>query len=306
MSTKWSTEKMPDLTDQVVLVTGANSGIGFEAAKAFALKGAQTILACRNMEKAEIALNKLLNTIPNAKAEILELDLASLKSVQDFAEKIKKAYERLDILVNNAGIMMVPYGLTEDGFERQMGTNHLGHFALTGHLLELLKETPNARIVNVSSIAHRGGAMDFDDLLYENGTVYNPQAAYGRSKLANLLFTYELQRRFESLQLDIKALAAHPGVSNTNLANHITSAFLFNLMKPVMGILLQSAAMGALPTLRAATDPAAAGGTYYGPGGFREIGGYPVVVQSNQASHNIEDAKKLWQHSENLTGIQYL
>ncbi|MCP5094557.1 MAG: SDR family NAD(P)-dependent oxidoreductase [Chloroflexi bacterium] len=299
----WTTANMPDLAGKVIIVTGANSGIGFEAAKEFARKGAQTILACRSMDKAQVALAEIQAEIPNASAEIMQLDLASLASVRQFAAAFKEKYDELDVLVNNAGIMMVPYGTTEDGFERQFGTNHLGHFALTGLLLDLLVSTPNARVVNVSSTGHRAGRMDFDNLMYVDGDGYSPMRAYGRSKLANLLFTYELQRRFTAAGINAIATAAHPGGSNTNLGNHLGNQGVLKFFRPVVERLMQSAAMGALPTIRAATDPGAAGGDYFGPGGRMEQAGYPILVQSNAASHNVADAKQLWAVSEELTAV---
>jgi NAD(P)-dependent dehydrogenase (short-subunit alcohol dehydrogenase family) len=301
----WTTADMPDLTGKVIIVTGANSGIGFEAAKEFARKGAQTILACRSMAKAQTALNEIQAEIPDAPAEIMELDLASLDSVRQFAAAFKAKYDRLDVLVNNAGIMMVPYGTTEDGFERQFGTNHLVHFALTGLLIDLLLKTPSSRVVNVSSGGHRFGKMDFDNLMFEAGKGYSPMSAYGRSKLANLLFTYELQRRFEAAGATALSVAAHPGISRTNLTGHMEDRWYFKLFTPLMPLFLQSAAMGALPTLRAAVDANVTGGQYFGPDGAREQRGYPVPVESNEASHNEADAQKLWQVSEVLTGVQF-
>jgi NAD(P)-dependent dehydrogenase (short-subunit alcohol dehydrogenase family) len=209
------------------------------------------------------------------------------------------------VLVNNAGIMMVPYGRTADGFEQQFGTNHLGHFALTGLLFDRLTSTPGARVVNVSSGGHRFGTMDFDNLMFADGQGYTPMKAYGRSKLANLLFTYELQRRFEALGVPAQALAAHPGVSDTNLANHLLPGWAAPVLRPLLARLVQSATMGALPTLRAAVDPQAGGGDYFGPDGPSERGGYPVKVNSNEASHNLADAQKLWQVSEQLTGVSF-
>ena len=302
---KWTTNNIPDLSGKVVIVTGANSGIGYEAAKEFARKGAQTILACRSMDKAQAALAQIQSEIPNAPAEIMQLDLACLTSVRQFVAAFKAKYDRLDVLANNAGIMMVPYGTTEDGFERQFGTNHLGHFALTGLLLDLLKQTPGARVINVSSNGHRFGTLDFDNLMFEGGQGYSGTQAYGRSKLANLLFTYELQRHFEAAGIDAMALAAHPGGSNTNLANHMEDRWYFKVLMPVMAPLMQSPAMGALPTIRAAADPNAKGGEYYGPKGFMEQRGYPVPVQSNEASHNLADAQRLWTISEQLTGVTF-
>jgi NAD(P)-dependent dehydrogenase (short-subunit alcohol dehydrogenase family) len=208
-------------------------------------------------------------------------------------------------LVNNAGIMWVEYGKTVDGFERHFGTNHLGHFALTGLLMSLLANTPGARVVNVSSTGHRSGTMDFDNLMFEGGNGYGRHRAYGRSKLANLLFTYELQRRFEAHGVDAMATAAHPGASNTNLARYVQDLWYMRLLWPLLERMTQSAAMGALPTIRAAVDPTSKGGNFYGPGGSREMTGYPVIVQSSEASHREADARRLWQVSEQLTGIHY-
>jgi NAD(P)-dependent dehydrogenase (short-subunit alcohol dehydrogenase family) len=301
----WTTADIPDLTGKVIIVTGANSGIGFEAAKEFARKGAQTILACRNMEKAQAALAQIQAEIPDAKASVMHLDLANLASVHQFAETFKAKYDRLDVLLNNAGIMMAPYGTTEDGFEQQVGINHLGHFALTGLLIDRLLATPGARVVNVSSTAHRFGTLDFDNLLYEEGKGYTPLGAYGRSKLANLLFTYELQRRFEAASADAIAVAAHPGTSDTNLARYLEEHWAFDLFRPLMPHLSQSAAMGALPSLRAAVDPDVQGGQYFGPDGFMEVKGYPLVVQPSDAAYNEADARKLWDVSEQLTGVPF-
>lgn len=302
---QWTAADMPNLTGKVIIVTGGNSGIGFEAAKEFARKGATTILACRSMDKAQVALDQILAEIPNAQAEIMSLDLANLTSVRQFAADFQAKHGKLDILVNNAGIMMVPYGTTEDGFERQFGTNHLGHFALTGLLFDLLVKTPGSRVVNISSGAHQFGKMDFDNLMYEGGNEYSPMAAYGRSKLANLLFTYELQRRFNQLDSQALALAAHPGMSQSNLTAHMADRWYYKLLMPLMPLMLQSAAMGALPTIRAAVDPNVTGGQYYGPDHPKERSGYPVIVESNEDSHNEADARQLWQVSEQLTGVQF-
>jgi len=303
MSENWITKNMPDLTGKVIIVTGANSGIGFEAAKEFARKGAQTILACRSMDKARTALDRIKAEIPYALAEIIQLDLASLESVHNFVKEFKNRYNRLDVLVNNAGIMWVPYSRTVDGFESQFGTNHLSHFALTGLLVDLLLKTPNSRVVNVSSSGHRYGKMDFDNLMYEGGKNYSRYRAYGRSKLANLLFTYELQRRFEINGADAISVAAHPGSSDTDLGRHVENKWYFRLLRPLLYKMIQSAAMGALSMIRAAVDPDVKGGDYFGPGGFMEQKRYPVVVKSNDASHNEADARQLWEVSEQLTGV---
>lgn len=300
----WTHADIPDLTGKVIIITGANSGIGYEAALALARKGGRTILACRSVEKAQAALRQIQEHVPNALAEIMPLDLASLASIHAFVDAFNARYDRLDLLINNAGIMMVPYGTTDDGFERQFGTNHLGHFALTGLLIDRLLATPGARVVTISSGAHRMGSIDFNNLMDAGGKGYTPTRAYGRSKLANLLFTYELQRRFDALGADVKATAAHPGGSNTNLANHMDERLLFRLARPLLEIIMQPAAMGALPTLRAAVDPQAAGGAYFGPGGFSEIRGYPVPVESSAAARDVAVARRLWSVSEELTGVR--
>ena len=306
MTKKWTTQNMPDLTGKVMIVTGANNGIGFESAKEFARKGAEVILACRSMEKSEGAASAIHAEMPDAKLKPMVLDLSSLQSVRTFAVEFNAAYARLDVLLNNAGIMMVPYGKTEDGFERQLGVNHLGHFALTGLLFDGLHKTPKSRVVNVSSNAHRFGELDFDDLMFDNEDAYTPMKAYGNSKLSNMLFTYEMQRRLEERNADVIAVAAHPGISTTNLANHLAPAFLMKIVMPLFGWMMQSAAMGALPSIRAAVDPNVVGGQYFGPNGKNERKGYPIVVPSNEASHNEADARRLWQISEELTGVSFL
>jgi len=305
MTSNWTADRIPDSSDKVIIVTGANSGIGYEAAKEFARKGARTIMACRSMEKAEAALAVIQAEIPDAPVTIMKLDLASQASVHKFAEAFKAEYDRLDVLVNNAGIMWAPYSVTEDGFESHLATNHLGHFALTGLLIDLLLNTPGSRVVNVSSTGHRTGNMDFDNLMYEGGEGYQRQRVYGRSKLANLLFTYELQRRYEAIGADAIATAAHPGGSNTNLGYDVRDQWFAKLANPLIDRMIQGADMGALPTIRAAVDPQAKGGEYYGPDGFMQQGGYPIVVQSSKASHNLGDAQKLWQVSEELTGVTF-
>jgi len=305
MNENWTIENIPDLSGKIIIITGANSGIGFESAREFVRKGAEVIVASRNPEKAEQAIVKIREELPAANLKFIELDLANLASIRKFTEEFKLGYSRLDILLNNAGIMLVPFGKTVDGFERTVGTNYLGHFALTGQLLDRLSATPGARVVSVASNAHYAGEMDFNDLLFDNGG-YAPMKAYGRSKLANLLFTYELQRRFQSTGNEVIALAAHPGISATELANHLFFNLISWLIQPVMKLIFQSSAMGALPSLRAAVDPEAQGGQYYGPDGQGEKSGYPIVVDSNSASKNEEDASRLWDISEKLTGIKYL
>ena len=306
MSGNWTTANIPDLKGKVMIITGANSGIGYEAAKEFARKGAHVILACRNMDKAQAALAEIQAEIPDVPAEIMPLDLASQKSVHDFAEAFEAKYNRLDVLLNNAGIMAIPYARTEDGFEKQFGTNHLGHFALTGLLIDLLLKTPNSRVVNISSSAHRFGSMDFENLMFKDGKDYSRMRAYGRSKLANMLFTYELQRRFEAAGANAIAIAAHPGISDTNLASHFAAPWVFKMLMPLFGRMTQSATMGALSGIRAAVDQDVSGGEYFGPDGPGERKGYPVLVKSNEASHNESDARLLWEKSEELCKVSFL
>lgn len=305
MSENWTANNIPDLSGKIIIITGANSGIGFEAARELARKGAEVILASRDPIKADQAILRIKEEFPGAKLKFIELNLTSLESIRKFAEEFKLNYSRLDILLNNAGIMMVPEAKTEDGFERQLGTNHLGHFALTGLLIDNLVQTAGARVVNISSNAHYTGEIDFDNLFYDHGG-YSPMGAYSQSKLANLLFTYELQRRLDAQGAGTMALAAHPGISATGLADHFVNEHFTWLVSGVMKLIFQRAAMGALPGLRAAVDPNARGGEYYGPDGKGERSGYPVVVSSNPASHNLQDAKNLWDISEELTGVKYL
>jgi NAD(P)-dependent dehydrogenase (short-subunit alcohol dehydrogenase family) len=295
---KWNLDSIPDQTGRVAVVTGANTGIGFETAAALASKNAKVVLACRNREKAETALKKIHERSPDARLEVIELDLGSLASVGRFAETFRAGHDHLDMLINNAGVMVPPLGRTEDGFELQFGCNHLGHFALAGRLMDLLVATPGARVVTVSSAAHRQGKMDFDNLNAETG--YEKWPAYGQSKLANLLFTFELQRRLEQTGSDVIATAAHPGWTGTDLQRHSSLIGFFN------HFFAQSPPMGALPTLRAATDLEAEGGDYYGPKGFFEMRGYPVQVGTTDAAKNELDARRLWQVSEKLTGVSFL
>lgn len=301
----WTTSDMPDLTGKTIIVTGGNSGLGFESVKAFAQKGAEVVLTSRSVEKGEKAKAEILKVNSKASVELELLDMADLESIKNFSERIHQKYSQLDVLLNNAGIMMTPYFKTKDGFEGQIGTNHLGHFALTGLLLDLIKNTTGSRVVTVSSSAHKQGKMDFDNFLFENGKGYSPMKAYGRSKLANLLFTYELQRFFESNNINSISVAAHPGVSQTNLARHLEDKLFFKILYPVFKIMTQDAEKGALPQIRASVAPDVKGGEYYGPSGFYEMKGSPERVESNAASHNHKDAKKLWELSEKLTGVTF-
>ncbi|RLD59485.1 MAG: short-chain dehydrogenase [Bacteroidetes bacterium] len=300
----WTIERISDLSGKVIIVTGGNSGLGYESVKAFAMKGADMVLASRSMEKGEEARAEILKDVPDGKIEVMQLDLGDLESVKNFASEFKLGHKKLDVLLNNAGIMMTPYFTTKDGFEAQLGTNHLGHFALTGLMMDVILKTQGARIVNVSSGAHKSGEMDFSNLQYEDGIGYKPMKAYGRSKLSNLLFTYELQRKLEAAKKDTISVAAHPGVAMTNLARHLEGKFLYKILTPFFKMMAQDQAMGALPQIRASVDPDVKGSEYYGPDGKKEYKGYPVLVPSNEASHNLEDAAKLWEESERLTGVK--
>ena len=295
---KWTSDEMDDQAGRVAIVTGANSGIGLEAARALALKGATVILACRDTGRGAEAAAAILTDGTTVKLDVMALDLADLSSIRAFAGAFSERYERLDLLINNAGVMMPPATKTADGFELQFGTNHLGHFALTGLLLDKLRATEGSRVVNVASMAHRWGAIDFDDLQWERRR-YSKTAAYGQSKLANLLFTYELQRRFDAADAGSIAVAAHPGWTGTNLQR---TAGLFRALNPVFAM---KPWQGALPTLYAASSEKAGGGEYFGPDGFQEMRGYPRRVDSNGASHDEETARRLWAVSEELTGVEY-
>lgn len=303
----WSANDIPDLSGKTVVVTGGNSGIGYEAAVQFAAKGANTILACRDPKKASAAAEAILESHPDAGVGTMELDLASLASVESFAEAFRGGNDRLDILANNAGVMALPRRTTSDGFEMQLGTNHFGHFALTGQLLDLLLKTPDARVVTVSSTFHKPGKINFDDLDGERS--YFKWTAYAQSKLANLLFAYELQRRSEANRASLVSVGCHPGYASTNLQLAGPKMQGSSVSESAWGwinnIFAQSAEMGALPTLRAATDPDVAGGDYIGPSQMGEMWGPPIKVKSTSRSHDEEVAKKLWAISEDRTGVQY-
>ncbi|MGY2895919.1 oxidoreductase [Deinococcus sp. UYEF24] len=294
----WTAADVPDQTGRVAVVTGANSGIGFETAQVLAQHGATVILACRNKEKAEAAAGQIRALHPKGEVVVMALDLTDLNSVRAFADAFKASYDHLDLLVNNAGIMVPPLGRTAQGFESQFGVNHLGHFALTARLIERLEQTPGARVVSVSSIAHRSGQIDFADLNWRSRR-YIPMLAYGQSKLSNLLFTYELQRRLKAAGKNTLAVAAHPGWAATNLQGGSAGSQLANRL------FAQSQAMGALPTLHAATAPDVTGGEFDGPSGLLELGGNPERVRSNTRSYDENDARRLWEVSEELTGLTF-
>ena len=308
MATRWTVADVPDQSGRTVVVTGASSGLGLETARVLAARGATVVLACRDTGKAGRAAGQIRAQAGRADVRVVRLDLASLASVRETAGEIRATCARLDLLINNAGVMAVPYHRTEDGFEQTLATNHLGPFALTGLLLGRLLDTPGSRVVTVSSIGHRmgTGAMRFDDLQSERG--YRPWPAYYQSKLANLLFTYELQSRLAAAGAATIALAAHPGNARTDLWRH-TPWLTRTLYRPGLRALTfwfaQGAPAGALATLRAATDPAARGGEYYGPPGRLQYTGHPVRVESSARSHDRADARRLWEVSERLTGVSY-
>jgi len=298
----WTVADVPDQQGRTAVVTGANTGIGFEAAAVLAQRGAVTVLACRDTGKGDRAAARLRAATPKAAVSVVRLDLASLDSIREAAAQIQASHSRLDLLINNAGLMMPPHGTTADGFELQFGTNHLGHYALTGLLLDTMLPVPGSRVVTVSSNGHRAGRIDFADL--QSKRHYGRVSAYAQSKLANLMFTYELQQRLAAAGAPTIALAAHPGTSSTELVRHIPAA-LRTAYGVVEGMFSQSATMGALPTLRAATDPAARGGEYYGPSGFGQMMGYPVRVSSSRRSHDEAALKRLWAESARLTGVTF-
>jgi NAD(P)-dependent dehydrogenase (short-subunit alcohol dehydrogenase family) len=300
-SSAWTVSDIPDQTGRIAVVTGANSGLGLETTKALAASGASVVMAVRSPDRGQAAVDEIRADTPDADIELLRLDLASLESIRTAATELHDRHDRVDLLVNNAGVMYTPKQQTADGFEMQFGTNHLGHFAWTGLVIDRLLPVEGSRVVTVSSVGHRiRSRIDFDDLQAEEG--YNRVSAYGRSKLSNLLFTYELQRRLAAADTSTVALAAHPGGSDTELGRHIPGA---RWLTPLFRPMTQSAAMGALPTLRAATDPDAEGGQYYGPDGFMETRGDPVVVTSNERSHDVDTQRRLWAASEDLTGVTF-
>jgi NAD(P)-dependent dehydrogenase (short-subunit alcohol dehydrogenase family) len=294
---KWTERDIPDLQGRVAVVTGANTGLGFETARALAEHGAAVVLAVRDVAKGKQAAARMTGDVT-----VQELDLTSLESIRATTTELHGNHSRIDLLINNAGVMYPPKHTTRDGFELQFGTNHLGHFAFTGLLLDLLLPVPDSRVVTVSSVAHAvRAAIHFDDLQWERS--YSRIAAYGQSKLANLMFTYELQRRLMRHGTTI-AVAAHPGLANTDLMRNSPAAM--RVISPVIAPLMsQKPDMGALPTLRAATDPAVLGGQYYGPDGMGGYRGHPQVVASSPESYEVTIQQRLWAVSEDLTGVKF-
>ena len=304
MSQKWTSADVPDQSGRVAIVTGANSGIGYGAAAVLADKGAHVVLAVRNLEKGNDAKARIAAKSPNAAITVQELDLTSLDNIRKAADELRSAHQRIDLLINNAGVMYTDKAKTKDGFELQFGTNHLGHFALTGLLLDNMLGVDGSRVVTVSSVGHRIRArIHFEDLQLEHN--YDRVVAYGQSKLANLLFTYELARRLKLKGAPTIATAAHPGAADTDLLRNMPGGIRQVSQFVWSTFIAQNADMGAEPTLRAATDPAAQNAEYYGPGGFGEQRGHPKVVKSSAQSHDVDIQRRLWTVSEELTGVTY-
>lgn len=295
---KWTVKNIDKQDNRTVIITGSNSGIGFQTAKVLALKGAKVIMACRNADKSFKAMKKILRKYNQANLEFIHLDLASMESVKMFTEEFKKKNERLDILVNNAGVMATPYRKTHEGFEYQFGINHLGHFALTGHLIDTLMSTSGSRVVTVTSIAHFRGNMHFYDM--EGESWYNRMKGYRQSKLANLMFAYELQKRLRKSGSGTISMAAHPGIASTNIV------WLPFPVAQLKHLVLMRASKGALPVLMAATDRTIKGGEYIGPGGLWQSFGYPAIRKSSPQSYDKTIWKRLWRISEEMTGLNYL
>lgn len=294
---KWDSDNVPDQNGRVIVVTGSSSGIGFETARVLAEKGATVIIAVRNQQKGDAAVAKIKAGNDSADVSVMLLDLANLKSVKDFSTQFHEKYSRLDLLINNAGVMVPPYSKTSDGFELQFGTNHLGHFALTGLLMDLVLKTTDSRIVNVSSMAHKSGKINFDDLNWEERK-YSPWSAYGDSKIANLFFTFRLKDLLQDKNNKPIVAAAHPGWTATELQRNSGLASKMN------SFFAQDISMGALPTLYAAVGEDVKAGDYFGPSGFMEIKGYPKRVQATSLARDKDIAEKLWSVSEDLTGVK--
>ena len=306
MSNNWTAQDIPNQTGKIVVITGANSGLGYESSKTFAEKGATVVMAVRSMNKGEKAKSDILKANPQASLDLMKLDVGDLSSVHEFADAFKTKYDRLDILVNNAGVMAIPRQETADGFEMQLGVNHLGHFALTGLLIDVIVNTPNARIHNVTSSANYTGTINFDDLMGEQS--YGRWGAYGQSKLANVFFTFELQKRLSEAGYDTITNTSHPGVVYTNLqANSVAQsetkleALLYRIVEPIMA---QDISMGVLPMLYGMTAEDAKGGAFYGPRMFN-MRGYPAEKKANKQAYDAEARKRFWQISEELTGVNY-
>ena len=305
---RWTAAQIPSQAGKTMLITGANSGIGYQTALELARHGAHVLLGCRSASKGQAALERLKATISGASAEMVLLDVASLASVRAFAENFLARGTGLDVLINNAGVMALPTReMTEDGFERQFATNHLGHFALTGLLLPALKRVVAARVVSVASLAHRNGKVEWDNLQSERS--YDPMGAYNNTKLENLLFAKELDRRVKAAASTLVSVAAHPGVAKTSVFENgpgEKGGLRTKVMKLVVSVMAQDDAMGALPTEYAATASDVEGGDYIGPNGFGELKGYPIKVKPRANALDEGAAKRLWEVSEQLTGVRFL
>ncbi len=301
--TKWAATDIPDQQGRVAIVTGANSGLGLVTATELARAGATVVLAAREPQKADRARAQIASEVPSAKLDPGTLDLADLGSVRRFAEDFGEAHPSLDLLINNAGVMMTPRQQTVDGFELQFATNHLGHFALTGLLIEKMRTGPDPRVVTVSSLEHRPGRLDFEDLQSEHE--YSPRGAYQQSKLANAVFGLELDRRLRAAGSGTKSVLAHPGYSATNLQLSGPTGAMKALLRVSNAIVAQPAERGALSTLYAATVPGIEGGEFIGPDGFRELRGYPTAVEPAGRARDAEVGRRLWEVSEKLTGVRY-
>jgi len=295
-------ENIPNQKGKIIIVTGANAGLGYETTLALAEKEATVIMACRSASKANAAKAKIVKAVPNADLYILPIDLTDLDSVRDFAKTFLTTFPKLDVLINNAGVMVPPYTKTKDGFELQMGANYFGHFLLTGLLLERLNKTPNSRVVSLSSLAHIQGSINFEDIHWEQS--YSKMVAYRQSKLACLMFALELQKRLDQSNSSIISVAAHPGISPTELARHL-STIMYYAMLPLVSFISHSPSKGALPTLLAATKEGVKGGAYFGPTGYRAMKGPAGKARIARRANNEEVAQKLWTVSEDLTGINY-
>lgn len=294
----WDIKNVSSQRGKIVIITGANSGIGYVTALELAKKDATVVMACRNLPAADEVKNEILGIYPKAQITTMQIDLSRLSSVRDFADHFRKTFDKLNLLINNAGIMMSPYKETEDGFENQLATNFMGHFALTGLLMQQLINTPDSRVITLSSLAYKWAAVNFDDLHFKKG--YNKRKAYGQSKRACLIFAYELNRRLAASNKSTISLAAHPGMTKTNLDRYFPA-----FIRPLGNLFLQGAKKGALPTLFAALQKELKGGEYIGPDGFKELSGHPTIVDSNEATKDQEIANKLWMVAEEMTGVHY-
>ena len=295
---KWNLSLYPSQQGKVVIITGSNSGIGFEAALQLAKMNMTVILACKRLDAAGRAKNDILKSHPTAQVTPMKLDLSSLNAVRRFAEEFQNQFNRLDLLINNAGIMMSPYKETEDGFEDQLASNFIGHFALTGLLMQLLLNTPDSRVITLSSLSYKWAPINFIDLHFKN--LYNKKKAYGQSKRACLVFAYELNRRLAATANSTISLAVHPGLCKTNLDRYFPA-----LIRPLGSLFLQSPKKGVLPVLYAALQKELKGGEYIGPDGFQEMRGNPTTVDSDKATKDREIANRLWLLAEEMTGVHY-